>query len=318
MKIQRRTNLLWGLLFFSIALILLLNTFDVIPSGLYDLLVRAWPALFIVFGVSTLLRPRIPLSGAIAIVVSALLVGGMAAVAYTNRAEEERSDQLKAITQTISEEVNLLEISLETLMTDVEVESSPDRAAGITGEFVGSTESVIAISYAEGTDNRATFTVRETRPDQFPNLEAVGRGVLRLQIPTDIAVAISFAGEDGEVTFNMSDLALERLSLVTQNGNVLVTMPEYAPLSPNAAEQPGNITARNGAVTLFIPEAVAVRLSLEREGSEIRPEFDENIYRYLEGDTLEARTYETADIRLNYVITAPNGLIRVENAAGSS
>lgn len=318
MKIQRRTNLLWGLLFFSIALILLLNTFDVIPSGLYDLLVRAWPALFIVFGVSTLLRPRIPLSGAIAIVVSALLVGGMAAVAYTNRAEEERSDQLKAITQTISEEVNLLEISLETLMTNVEVESSPDRAAGITGEFVGSTESVIAISYAEGTDNRATFTVRETRPDQFPNLEAVGRGVLRLQIPTDIAVAISFAGEDGEVTFNMSDLALERLSLVTQNGNVLVTMPEYAPLSPNAAEQPGNITARNGAVTLFIPEAVAVRLSLEREGSEIRPEFDENIYRYLEGDTLEARTYETADIRLNYVITAPNGLIRVENAAGSS
>jgi len=297
---------------------LLLNALDVIPSGLYDLLERAWPALFIVFGVSSLLRPRVPLSGAIALVISTLLVGGMAAVAYTNRADEERTDQQKAITQPISSEVTLLEISLETLMTNVEVESSPDRAAGITGEFVGSTESVIDVTYAESSDNRATFTLRETRPDQFPNLEAVGRGVLRLQIPIDIAIAISFAGADGEVTFNMSDLSLERLSLLSEHGNVLVTLPEYAPLSPNAAEQPSIITARDGAVTLFIPEVVAVQLILEREGSEIRPQFDDAIYRYLEGDILEARSYENAEIRLNYVITAPNGLIRVENAAGSS
>jgi predicted nucleotidyltransferase len=53
-------------------------------------------------------------------------------------------------------------------------------------------------------------------------------------------------------------------------------------------------------------------LELNRFGSGIDPVFDANVYNYLVGDVLEARTIETADIVVRYTITAPRGRIRVE------
>jgi hypothetical protein len=118
----------------------------------------------------------------------------------------------------------------------------------------------------------------------------------------------------------MSGLQLERLTVEVANGDIAITLPAYAPQSPNAIDQPGVITARNGQITLFIPETLAARLELNREGSGIAPEFEDAVYRYLQGDVLEARGYEDAEndqIKLRYVITAPDGLIRVETVEGT-
>ncbi|MDX1993244.1 MAG: hypothetical protein SF029_12700 [bacterium] len=317
MTTPRRTNLLWGLLLLAAALVILLGALNVIPDGLYDLFRRAWPALLVIVGLGALLRSRIPFANLFALLISGLLVVGMALVAYSSRATEERTDQQVPIAQQVSETTTLLEVNILTLATDVEIEST-ERASGITGEFLGSTESVIQVNYIEGEDNRATFIVQETRPSQFPRLDAVGRGRLRLQVPAGVAVALSFSSQDGDATLNLSNLSLERLSMVTRQGNVIVTLPVYRPLSPNAAEQPNEITADDGTVTIFVPEAVSALIDLERGASGLEPQFDENVYRYLQGDILEARDYEEASIRANYLIRAPRGLIRVVEGVGTS
>lgn len=316
MKAQRRTRVLWGLLLAALALILLLKTFELIPDGLYDLLVRSWPVLLVLIGLSALFQGRVPFASGAALLISVLLVGGMAFTAYSTRAREERTDQQRSIAQVVAPQINLLEISIETLETEVEIEST-DRADGITGQFIGSTESELTITYTENTaDQRATFTLREARPNQFPVLEAVGRGRLRLQIPAELSVSLAVAGSDGDITLNLRELALERLTVFAVTGNVLLTLPDYTPLSPNAGEIPNDIRAPVGTVSILAPESLPVRFELQRGAGSPPPLYDETVYRYLANDVLEARTYENADVRLDYVIRSPQQ-IRVETPAGT-
>lgn len=314
MKRQRRTNLLWGMLSVVIAVIILLRQFDVVPDGLYDLFVRAWPALLVIVGLSALLRSRIPFANIAAVVLSLVLVGVLALTSYSTRATEERTDQQLPIAQPVSPDMTLLEISLETLATEIEIESG-ERAEGLTGVFVGSTESQITVEYAENTtDSRASFIVREVRPNQFPVLEAVGRGRLRLQIPAEIPVALVLAGADGSITLNLSDLALERLTVLAEAGNVVLTLPDYTPLSPNAGEIPNEIRAPAGDIALFTPQDLPVRFELQRGPGSPAPLYEDTAYRYLANDVLEARTYEDADARLEYMLISPQQ-IRVTSQA---
>lgn len=310
---RRRTNLLWGVVLLATALVLLLHALDVIPAGIFDLLARAWPTLLVLAGLSILLRERVPFGSLLALVLSGLLVSGVVVAAFSARSTQERSDYQESIAQEIGADVTLLEISVEALATDVEVLRSLDRA--ISGQFTGSSESRIQVEYTEGEDGRGIFRVVETQPNAFPMLEALGRGRLRLEIPGDIPLDLAYHGADGSAIFTLSDMALERLNIVQNRGDILVTLPAYAPLSPTAAQQPGSITARNGNVTVFVPPDVAARFELDRGGSGIAPQFDDAVYNYLVGDVLEAKTFEGADVRLRYTISAPRGVIRISATA---
>lgn len=320
MRQRKRTNFLLGLVLAAAAVIILLRSLEIIPPGPADIAARAWPVLLIFIGLASLLAQRIAFGRLLALVLSGGLVAGVALAAYSNQSSELKTDQRVIIEDLVAgidlSGVTLLEIGLETLTTDVELLSSDSAQPRITGEFVGSLASVITANYTTQPDGRASFIVREEREEQLPPLDAVGRGRLSLQIPANIALAFAFRGEDGDILFNMSDLSLERLTIELVRGDVVVTLPEYAPLSPNAAEQPGVITAGNGDVTLFIPPTVAARLELNRQGSGIAPQFDDNIYRYLQGDVLEARTFEEPEaIQLRYILNVGRGLIRVETAS---
>lgn len=312
----RGTNPVWGLALLATALVLLLRGLGVLPEGLFDLLQRSWPVLLVLFGLTLLLRARLPYGSVVALVVSAGLIAVMAAIAYANQSGELRDDYEAIIDQPISDSVTLLVVNIETRATEVEIRGGEAGAPALTGVFTGSASSAIEVSYAEDDLGRGEFTLRETEATDFPALEAVGRGRLRLDLPPQVPVALVFAGASGDVLLDMSSLQLERLNVDAESGNVAVTIPAYAPQSPNAIDQPGEIRAGNGTVTLFIPEDVTARLELNRQGSGLEPEFDEAIYRYLQGDVLEARGFETEDgtIKLRYRVTAPRGVIRVEDS----
>jgi hypothetical protein len=318
MRVTRRTNLLWGLLAVAGAAILLLNTLNLLPPGLADLLARGWPALLVIIGLGIFLRDRVRFGSVIALLVGLILTGALAAVSFSTRATQLRDDNQIPISQAISPAITLLRVEVDTLATDVEIVRSLDSGRLVGGLFSGSAESNLLVEFTDNGDTTALLTVREARPNTFPLLSAVGRGQLRLELPTDLPLDVNFNGAQGAISLNMSGLALERLNMDVQAGAALVTLPDYDPRgSPDDATL-GTLIARQGDITIFVPPEVGARLELNRGGSGIRPEFDPNIYNLLDiGEgVLEARNFDQAAIKLRYIITAPRGQIGVALAAG--
>lgn len=308
-----------GGVFLAVALIFFVITLDLLPNGLEDLMTRAWPAILIILGLSFLLRGRVAISGLISIVVSLGLVAGVALVAYSSRATQFRDDQQLTISQPIEDDITLLAVNVDTLSTDVEILAGTQNDV-ITGEFVGSAESDIILTYEAFADGRAEFTLLEQQSGQFPMLEAVGRGTLRLELPPQIGLAIAFTGQEAETTFNLNDTELERLSFTLESGDVLVTLPDHEPRSPNAQDDPGELVVENGDIVIIVPEGVAARLELNRGGNNIRPIFDERYILIDDGadGTIEKRDVDEGDVPLFYEITAPGGQITLQVSDGES
>lgn len=312
MEVRQRRNLLFGVIPVVVAGFLLLQAVDYIPSGINDLITRAWPVLLVLLGLSWLLRDRGAIGSLLAVILSAVLVGGVTFAAYSSRATQPRTDQQQPVAQDISGRITLLAVNVEVRDTDIEIISRDDNR--ITGEFVGSTSSEIGVEYVEQEDGTAEFRLVEHKPEQFPLLEAVGRGTLRLELPADLATAVAIAADNSSATLNLSDLALERLNLAVQSGDVLVTLPDYSPRSPSAAEQPGTLASNNGDITIFVPPTVSARLELNRGGNDTRPQFDASYILIDDGadGTLEKRNFLDTDTPLYYEVTAPRGIIRLE------
>lgn len=308
---QRRTNLLWGFVVLAISLLVLARALGYVSDGLLDMILRASPVLLLLGGLSILLRNRVPLSGLIALALSGVIVAGIVTTAYSTRATQQSTDQQQVIAQELGDNLSLLRLRIQTLDTDVDLLGTLTSSVG--GQFVGSSDNRIDISYEELADNSATLTLREIRESgAFPMLETMGRGSLHLELPPNVPLDVEFLGEDGSVVLNMGATALERLNLTAERGDVVVTLPAYEPLFSVSNESLGTLTVNNGNLAMFIPTNVGARLTLDRGGSGIQPQFDPNLYNYLVGDILEARNINTAQIVSNYTLRVPRGLIRVE------
>ncbi|MEP7290865.1 MAG: hypothetical protein ABI835_03730 [Chloroflexota bacterium] len=308
---RRQTNLLWGLVLLALALVVVANALGVIPEGMMDMILRAWPALLLLAGLSILLRNRLPFGSAIALVASAVVAGVIVSSAYSTRATQQSDDNHQPIAQELGSGLTLLRLRIQTLATDIDLLGT--LTTSVTGEFVGSADNRIEISYEELADNSATLTLNEIRESgDFPLLETMGRGTLHLELPPNVPLDVEFIGQEGSVVLNMGATALERLNITAVRGDVVVSLPAYEPLLSSAQESLGTITVGDGDLALFIPTNVGARLELDRGGSGIQPQFDPNVYNYLVGDILEARNINTAQIVTRYTLRVPRGLIRVE------
>lgn len=319
MRVQRRTTPIWGLVFLGIAGVLLARAVGIVPDGLYDLVVRAWPALVVLLGLLVLLRDRLPFSGLIALVLTTALVIGVAFYAFNTRAAQPRVDNVQTIAQSIPLETTLLRVRVLALATDVELRLALAAAANVTGTYTGGRDNRVDITLDQAADNSMTLTLQEARTSEFPFLETVGRGVLQLELPSNVPLDVEFANQDGDITLNLSGTQLERLNVNAVRGNVLLTLPSYQPRFSGRGDNLGVITAQDGDLTLRVPSDVAARLQLNRAGSGIQPQYDDQRYLYLQGDILQAADLETADNVVFYTLTAPRGLIRLDvaQAAGS-
>jgi hypothetical protein len=314
MKFTRRTNLLWGVVLLAVAVILLLRALALLPEGVYDIIARGWPLLLVLAGLSILLRDRVPVGSLIALVLCAVLAGGVVSYAFSNRAGQQREDYRETILQAVDEGVTLLRIRVETLATDVELRGSTSENREVSGEFVGSSESQVSVVYTQDDEQSATFTIRETQPNQFPMLEAIGRGRLSLELPPEIPIDVQFIGEEGAASLNMDGLDLERLNVDVKQGDVLITLPAHDPLYSEDSDSLGTLEAEAGDMTIFVPDEVAARLELQAAGG--APQYDSSIYNLLAGGAgiLEARSFDIAEVKLRYTLNVPRGQVRLEVA----
>jgi hypothetical protein len=301
---------LWGLALLVLALVLALRSMQLLPETVFDLLARAWPALLVLAGLSIILRARVGFGSGIALIVSLLLLGGIAALGFSSRATQQRSDYRETLAQTISPAATLLRVQIRTLATDIELLPRGGGERQVTGEFVGSAESQIEITYNEaGVDGN--LLIAEQQASQFPRLENIGRGTLRLELPPDLALDIDLQAASGTVTLNTVGLAVERMNLNLLRGDALVTLPMYDPLASGPEDTLGTLAAREGNITMLIDLDLAAQLELDVGA---RPIYDPNFYNYLSDlNRLEARNINVADIIVRYAVSAPRGEVIVRN-----
>jgi membrane protein implicated in regulation of membrane protease activity len=318
MRLQRRTAPLIGLVSLVLAGMYLVQSIGALPGGLLDLLARGLPALLVLGGLALLLRDRLPLSGLIALFISLLLVAGIAYYAFSQRAQQQRSDNVQVIEQTLPTEITLLRLRVQALETEVELLRALDTQPRVSGEFIGSSDNTMDVAYEVLPDESVTLTIAETRAGGFPFLETVGRGALQLELPPNVPMDVEFVSEQGDIILNLSGTELERLNVTARGGDVIVTLPEYQPQFSSDLNALGTIEAQNGDLTVRVPEDVAGRFELNRGGSGIAPQFNEQVYNYLQGDVLEARLIDIADTAVRYTLVAPRGLIRLDVPEASS
>lgn len=312
MRIQRRTNILWGVILLALAVVLLLRTLGTFPAGLDDLITRAWPGLLVLVGLVLLLRGRVALGGLLAILLSGGLIAGVAYAAFSIREGEQRDDQIVEITEPIAEDAGLLALNFTVLQTEIDIRAG--EGSTLTGEFVGSAESEITFE-CDSAANVTECTLVETKSDEFPVLEDVGRGTLTLRVPPETPLALAFSGEAGSATFDLSSTELERVSLELDAGDMLLTLPDYAPQSPSSLERSGEIIVRNGDLSVLVPPSANMRLSFDRRGGDVAPEIDSLYIEQRDSvDGLLRRDSEDGEFDLLYDAVVPNGLIRLDVA----
>jgi len=313
----RRGNIMLGLVALALAIVLLLLNLGQLPVGIADVVGRAWPGVLVVVGLSILLRDRIALGNWFALGIGALVVAGVALSAYSIRIEQVRTENEVTYSESVSDSMTTLQVNLVMLESDIQVAAITDEHE-VRASFVGSPASVIEQSFVEDAAGIATFTLQESRPEAFPPLDEIGRGTVRLELPPDLALAVSFAGQGGAATFDMNNLDLERLKLLVNTGDVLVTLPDYRPRSPTVVEDPGTLTVRNGDLRVRVPRDVGARFVLDQAQNRqpVLGEDYDDLYYALELRVNEwvlvARDYDDAEVQITYIVSVPNGRFRLD------
>jgi phage shock protein PspC (stress-responsive transcriptional regulator) len=312
-----RGSIVSGLVFVALAVTLLLATLGALPAGTEDILWRSAGGVLVFVGFSILLRDRVALGSVLALGISAALVVGMAAFAYSTRINEQRTDNVIDQTFELNDDITTLQLNLTTLDTDVSVAAAAPGERSVTLRFVGSLASAIETTFDES-GALATLTLTETRGEGLPSLEDIGRGSIILGLPEGVAIATAFRGSSGQANFNMGSLNLERLNADLSRGDLLITFPVYQPLSPSVAESPGEIIVRDGNLRMVAVPEVGGQFLINKATNQ-RPIFDDLLYA-LEDNLNEwlliARQYTTSSAKIRYILTVPRGQIRLDTATG--
>src|SRR5579871_648969 len=257
---RRQTNLLLGLVVLAVAVIALVRALGLIPDGIFDLILRAWPALLMLAGLSFLLRGRVPFGQTFALLATVVISVVIVTNAYSQRAGQQRSDNHQSIDQPLGQGLTLLRLRIDTLSTDVSLIGTLTQ--DVTGEFVGSSDNSIQSNFVESSDGSATLTLHEVQASgTFPMLATMGRGSLHLELPPNVPLDVQYVGQDGSTVLNLGGTALERLNVTSVHGDAVVTLPDYKPLLSQPTDSLGTLTIGGGNLAMVIPQDVGARLT---------------------------------------------------------
>lgn len=322
-------NIALGVVAMLVPLGFLLHNLNALQAGYADILLRAWPAVLIFLGLVIALRYRMRFGSWLALIGSVVLVAALASFAYSSRVDALRDEQQLLVTvpnsednslNAISPTITTLIVDVSSLDTDVSIGLNSTAERSISVDFKGSLNSDIDLSYSED-GAIAVFVLEENQASEFPRLEDIGRGNLSLGIPPNIAVLVRFEGASGTTNFDMAALNLEELTISLAEGNAIVSLPSYQPVSPTVAG--GNLWhLENGDLLVRVPDDLGLRFSLS-EALHSRPaegtNFDALDFQLLfeTGDyVVQSRQFESDEtlFRMSYRVEVPSGSFRVESS----
>jgi hypothetical protein len=300
---QRRRNLFWPLLFIFVGLVMLLQVTGGMPAYLWDLLVRLWPLLLIIFGLAAIVGKRTPTTNALILIGLFALVIVVFAAGYTRQALELRNDNQQTVDLDL-EGASDVTIQIDLNLTELVVDAQDEATGRLLGEFVGSTENELTVNPPRGRGTQREVLLTETNVHPIPMLDEFGGNRLTLHLPPDLPLKLIIDGRVGNIDADLSGLSVRHMEAGTSLGDVTVVLDEDSLIA-------GDLSTAQGDVTLRFPESLPVKLQISRGtlGSNLaRPQE----LLPLEGGGLMTPGYRDDEIRADMSLTTRFGDIFVE------
>lgn len=289
-----RRNVMWPLLIIAVGSIWLLKVAGAIPDAVGDILVRAWPALLILFGFDVLFgRRRLRMRGLnlemslVGLLAVLALLAGIVWFAYQKQADVLRTDNVQTFSQDLPVEVARVRVEVSLDRTTLTV--NPAQGSVLAAEFKGSQESEVKMNWlVEG--DAGILRITETHPNAIPRLEDYGRGALVVSLPADVVIELfSLTSTRGDVTADLQPLHVEQLDLSVDEGDFSIHLPGLDVLQ-------GKLKTGDGRVQLFVPPTMALILQMHGGST---PQYDALRYDLLEGGKLKRVNTQAFQISLD-------------------
>lgn len=300
-----RRSMMWPLIIVIVGGLWLLMAAGVFEKSVKDLMIRAWPALLIILGLEVLLggrRLRVArfMISTNLIVVGATLLLLVAVIwfAYARQADVLREDNQQMFAEIIPPDVGQIRVEIDVERTTVTIAPTQDDPRSISLEYKGSKENDVAINWSVE-DGIGVLSLRETQRGSIPRLEDYGRGTLEIKLPPKVTIEqFQLSGEDGDVTFDMRPLPVQRVILVVDKGDFSLTLPENEALN-------GELKTGKGGIDLNVPLDIDMIVSLSSSSGVPAYEFDETRYDLLHNGTLKRENRE--DFQVGLVVSVKDG-----------
>ncbi|HVO69100.1 MAG TPA: hypothetical protein VMT24_03580 [Aggregatilineaceae bacterium] len=297
-----RRNLMWPLIIMAVGAVWLLMTAGALPEAAGDIVLRAWPAVLVLFGFDVLFgRRRVQIwrlsveMSLVGLAVTIVLLAGLVWLAYRNQAEVVRADNVQVFSQVLPEEVSHLRLEISLDRTAVTASPATSNPRELGAEFKGSKDSDVAMTWSvEG--ETGILTVTETHASPIPKLKDYGRGTLNLTLPVEAIVdVLDLSNHHGDMTADLQPLRVEQLAVSVDNGDLTVHLPAQDVLQ-------GKLKT-GGGLELFVPQNMALVLKAQGSGE---PEYRYDTFRYdlLRDGTLKLRNTEAFQISLDVWLTS--------------
>lgn len=293
-----RHSVMWPLIIIAIGSVWLLMVAGVFPSAVEDVLLRAWPALFVLFGFDVLLgRRRVRLarwaidSSYIGLTLTLVLLAAMVVFAYRKQATVIRTDNVQTFSKVLPDSVERLQLLVDVERTDVSFAPSEEYERELGIVFQGSNESDVQMIW-ELADDTGKLTLDESYRSRIPPLEDYGRGTLEIRLPIGVSVdVLDVRLASGDAALNLEAANVPSLALTVETGDVMLVLPVANVLA-------GDMRVSDGDVEVRVPVANTLNIKAQgRSSPEMR--FDRDRYDLLVGGELKNKSAESFDYSLN-------------------
>ena len=250
----RRPSLLWPVLLIGLGALLLLQSFALLPAGIWAALAQLWPVLLILLGLDLFIGQRSRAGPALIVVAGILLVAGALIFA------DLRAGQLPP-----GPEQNLIQVAGGAARVSARIDF---QAGQLRLSALGPSDHLMEGTARNGPGETArqdyTLSAGEGRLvlQQQTNLLfapfLAARGSLAqwdLHLTPRLPLALDVSTGAGAARLDLTGLPLTALSLTTGPGETIVTFP-----AGRAAQ--ASLRTGPGATTLNLPAGIAVRLTV--------------------------------------------------------
>lgn len=253
------SRLIWPAAIIVLAILWMVYTVGGFSEAALDLIGRGWPVLLVALGLMLLIGRRLRFGNTLSLGIAAVLVIGVGLTAYSRESSRLRDDYRLPIAYTLGPEVLAIRLSADLLATTVEVKAAADRV--ISGEFVGSLESLVSVDF-QIASGIATLDLRETNRNAIPLLGRSGRGTLTLLLPVGLTVEqLTVTGREGGLTLDLTSISVKRLNASTGGGDINAQFGNESGLI-------GDLKTGRGAATVIIPPEIAAEIALIGPGAD--------------------------------------------------
>jgi hypothetical protein len=339
-----RRSVMWPLLVIAVGCIWLLVVAGAVPEAVRDLLIRAWPALLVLFGLDVLVGQRrvqlrrwtIRLNWA-ALLGLLVLLAVLIWLAYEQQTDQLRTDQVVPYSRTLDGDIERVRVVASLERTTVTVRPAT-QARQLQIEFTGSKESEVTITPSVEDDTTLIVTVDESYKNAIPKLEDIGRATLDITLPPAVYIdQFRLTGDEGDVLLDMQGQPLDfefaaqprvylhpfaPLRTVTQLSSLLtphtlsagrievgvnsgdLTLNLPDYFGPQDALS-GLLKTNNGDITVRITADVPLSVTLAEGSGEPRYEYDSGVYDVLRSGQVKMKN--TTEFQVGLTVSVESG-----------